>query len=298
MGIDFESYIRNGEPDKREKASSWKIAIGLQAVKHIEDDISIDEVKKLINGYYQSKTMRTPDDDETEEADKVSTNIVRTLNEQSFASSMTSFTSIHRRLFESIFMFAGKICDYDITKKEWVLRGDTLLYVNAKDLCRAIEYDLEQEKAFSYKVLPMDDRVAHITKFVSGICQIHPLEEGNTRTTSVFTIKYLRSIGFEVNNDLFAEYSWYFHNALVRANYRNVRKGIETDMSFLILFFKNLIMGEHNELRNRSVVINPPTEWIEGQIPTSTRQAPNKFNRNTKLNSGTGKTAIINQRDA
>lgn len=134
MGIDFESYIRNGEPDKREKASAWKTAIGLQPVEHIEGDISIDEVKRLINGYYQSKTMRTPDDDETEEADKVSTNIVRTLNEQSFASSLTRFTSIHRRLFESIFKFATKICDYDITKKEWVLRGDTLLYINAKDL--------------------------------------------------------------------------------------------------------------------------------------------------------------------
>ncbi len=312
MGIDFESYIRDSEPDKREKALAWKTAIGLQAVdglrasdylkdtavKHIEGDISMDEVKRLINGYYLSKTMRTSDDDETEEADKVSTNIVKILNEQSFAFSVTGFTSIHRRLFESIFKFAGKIRDYDITKKEWILRGDTVLYVNAEDLRRAIEYDLEQEKAFSYKGLPMDDIVAHITKFVSGIWQIHPFGEGNTRTTAVFTIKYLKSIGFDLNNDLFAEHSWYFRNALVRANYRNVHKGIEPDMSFLILFFRNLIMGEHNELRNRYMVINPPTEWIEGQNPTSTRQAPDKFNRSTKFNSSIGRTAIINQRDA
>lgn len=261
MDIDFESYIRGSEPNKREKASAWKTAIGLQAVdglrtsdylkdtaiKHIEGDISIDEVKKLINGYYQSKTVRTLKDEETEEADKVSANIARILNEQSFAFSVTGFTSIHRRLFEGIFKFAGKIRNYDITKKEWVLRGDTVLYVNSEDLHKALEYDLEQEKNFSFKGLSMDDIVVHIAKFISGIWQIHPFGEGNTRTTAVFAIKYLRSIGFDVNNDLFADNSWYFRNALVRANYRNVRKDVEPDMSFLIAFFRNLMMGENHD---------------------------------------------------
>ena len=289
--INFDEYIRNGEPDKKEKALAWKTAIGLQAVdglqtsdylkdtavKHIEGDISIDEVKALINGYYQSKTVRSPKDDDTEEADKVSANIARILNEKSFAYSLTGFTSIHRRLFEGVFKFAGKIRNYDITKKEWVLRGDTVLYVNAEDLYRTIEYDLEQEKNFSYKWLSLDEVVVHIAKFVSNLWQIHPFGEGNTRTTAVFTIKYLRSIGFDVNNDLFAEHSWYFRNALVRANYRNVRKGIEPDMSFLILFFRNLIMGEHNELKNRYMVVNPPSEWAEAPLPTSTRQVPDKY---------------------
>lgn len=282
--INFDEYIRNGEPGKKEKASAWKTAIGLQAVdglqtseylkdtavKHIEGDISIDEVKSLINGYYESKTVRTPKDKDTEEADKVSANITRILNEKSFAFSVTGFTSIHRRLFEGVFKFAGKIRDYDITKKEWVLRGDTVLYVNAEDLHRAIEYDLEQEKNFSYKGLSLDEVVAHIAKFTSNLGQIHPFGEGNTRTTAVFTIKYLRSIGFDVNNDLFAEHSWYFRNALVRANYRNVRKGIEPDMSFLLLFFRNLMMGEHNDLKNRYMIVNPPSEWTEERTRTST----------------------------
>ena len=247
------------------------------AVKHIEGDINIDEVKKLINSYYQSKTARTPEDEETEEADKVSANIARILNEQSFAFSVAGFTSIHRRLFEGIFKFAGKIRDYDITKKEWVLRGDTVLYVNSEDLRRALEYDLEQEKNFSYKGLSMDDVVAHIAKFVSGIWQIHPFGEGNTRTTAVFTIKYLRSIGFDVNNDLFADKSWFFRNALVRANYRNVRKGVEPDMSFLILFFRNLMMGENHELKNRYMIINAPQQSTEQVDRTSTEQVPNKL---------------------
>lgn len=294
MDIDFESYIRGSEPNKREKASAWKTAIGLQAVdglrtsdylkdtaiKHIEGDISIDEVKKLINGYYQSKTVRTLKDEETEEADKVSANIARILNEQSFAFSVTGFTSIHRRLFEGIFKFAGKIRNYDITKKEWVLRGDTVLYVNSEDLHKALEYDLEQEKNFSFKGLSMDDIVVHIAKFISGIWQIHPFGEGNTRTTAVFAIKYLRSIGFDVNNDLFADNSWYFRNALVRANYRNVRKDVEPDMSFLVAFFRNLMMGENNELKNRTMIINTlqqPTEQVDR---TSTEQA-NRTARHT-----------------
>lgn len=287
----FDEYIHNGEPDKKEKASAWKTAIGLQAVdglqtsdylkdtavKHIEGDISIDEVKSLINGYYQSKTVRMPDGNGTEEADKVSANIARILNEKSFAYSVTGFKSIHRRLFDGVFKHAGEIREYDITKKEWALRGDTVLYVNAEDLGRAIEYDLEQEKNFSYKGLSLDEVVAHIAKFVSGLWQIHPFGEGNTRTTAVFTIKYLRSIGFDVNNDLFADNSWYFRNALVRANYRNVRKGIEPDMSFLILFFRNLMMSERYELKNRCMLVNPPSGWSKEQDPPSTRQAPAKL---------------------
>lgn len=261
--INFDEYIKQGEPQKREKGYAWQTAIGLQAVdglkpseylietarKHIEGDITIDEVQQLIKNYYDSKDVRSEKDSDTEEADKVSANIAKLLNERSFAFTVAGFTAIHRRIFDGVFKFAGKIRDYNITKKEWVLRGDTVLYVSAEDLHRAIEYDLEQEKNFSYKGLSLDEVVEHIAKFVSNLWQIHPFGEGNTRTTAVFAIKYLRSIGFGVNNDLFAEHSWYFRNALVRANYRNVRKGIEPDMRFLNLFFRNLIMGERNELK-------------------------------------------------
>ncbi|MGN1353436.1 MAG: Fic family protein [Alloprevotella sp.] len=287
----FEEYIRSVEPAKQEKAAAWKTAIGLQAVdglqtseylkdtatRHIEGDISIDEVKALINSYYQSKTARDPQNADTEEADKVSANIAKILNEQSFAFSVTGLTSIHRRLFEGIYKFAGQIRHYDITKREWVLRGDRVLYVNAEDLQRAIAYDLEQEKQFSYRGLSDADMVEHIATFVSNLWQIHPFGEGNTRTTAVFTIKYLRSIGFDVNNDLFAAHSWYFRNALVRANYRNIRKGIEPDRSFLINFFRNLILDEHHEMKNRSMLINPPQDWPQEENPTSTRQVPDKY---------------------
>lgn len=266
---DFDEYIRHGEPDKQAKASAWKTAIGLQAVdglqtseylhataaRHIEGDISIDEAKALINSYYEAKADRTPADAHTEEADKVSANIARILGEQSFTFSPSTLLAIHRRLFDGILLHAGKVRNYDITKREWVLNGDSVLYGNAEDLMRALEYDIDQEKRFSYKGLTQDQIVEHIATFVSNLWQIHPFGEGNTRTTAVFAIKYLRSIGFDVNNDLFAENSWYFRNALVRANYRNVRKGVDPEMRFLVAFFRNLLLGEHNALHNRDLRI-------------------------------------------
>lgn len=284
---DFEEYIKHGEPDKQQKAYAWRTAIGLQAVdgltpseylrdtarKHIEGDIDIDEAQKLIKSYYQSKTSRTAVDDNQEEADIVSSHIAKLLGEQSFAFSVVGITSIHRRLFEGVFKFAGRIRDYDITKKEWVLRGDTVLYVNSEDIKRALEYDLEQERKFVYAGLTQDQMVEHIARFVSGLWQIHPFGEGNTRTTAVFAIKYLRSIGFYVENDLFANNSWYFRNALVRANYRNAVKGVEPDMMYLVRFFRNLLLGETNELKNRYMVIDAPEEWKEpmcNDTPTST----------------------------
>lgn len=270
---DFDEYIRQGEPNKKQRAYAWRTAIGLQDVdglkpsehlketarKHIEGDIGIDEAQRLIRSYYQSKAVRTPGTQALEEADMVSAHIAAILGEQSFAFSVVGITSIHRRLFEGVFEFAGKIRDYDITKKEWALRGDMVLYVHSGDIQRALEYDLGQESRFAYAGLTLEQKVEHFATFVSGIWQIHPFREGNTRTTAVFAIKYLRSLGFDVDNDLFANHSWYFRNALVRANYRNAVKGIEPDSQYLIRFFRNLLMGENNDLKNRYMVVNFPS---------------------------------------
>ena len=279
---DFDEYIRQGEPNKRERGYAWQTAIGLQAVdglkpsiylietaqQHIEGDITIEEARQLIMSYYQTKNNRTTSDDETEEADKVSVNIAKLLSEKTFAFTIVGFTSVHRRIFEGVFKFAGKIRDYNITKKEWVLRGDTVLYVSAPDLRSAIEHDLEQEKAFDYTNLNMQQITSHITKFVSGLWQIHPFGEGNTRTIAVFTIKYLRSLGFNVENDLFAKHSWYFRNALVRANYQNIQKGINRNSEYLERFFRNLLIGEKNELMNRYLIIlkNENSQSINSSI--------------------------------
>ncbi|WP_434503884.1 Fic family protein [Prevotella sp.] len=273
--LDFDEYIRQGEPSKKEKASIWQTAIGLQAVdglktsdylketarKHIEGEIDIDEVRLLVKTYYQSKTLREPDDDGKQEADKVSANITKILSSQTVDFSTGGYIAIHRRVFEGVFKHAGKLRDYDITKREWILDGDTVNYLNWEDLHRAIDYDIEHERTFSYRGISSDDMVVHISHFVSGLWQIHAFAEGNTRTTAVFTILYLRSIGFAVNNDLFARHSWYFRNALVRANYKNALLGIDYTPIYLDRFFRNLLLAEQWDLRNRYLHIHATDEW-------------------------------------
>ena len=301
--LDFDEYLRQGEPGKKEKAGIWQTAIGLQAVdglqtseylkdtacRHIEGEIDIDEVRELIKSYYQSKTRREPDDDDKQEADKVSANITKILSSQALDFSAGGYISVHRRVFEDVFKHAGKLRDYNITKKEWVLNGDTVNYLNWEDLRRALDYDIAQERDFSYKGISADEMIRHITNFVSGLWQIHPFCEGNTRTTAVFTILYLRSIGFNVSNDLFARHSWYFRNALARANYKNARLGIDYTPIYLERFFRNLLLGDKWDLRNRYLYVNVSEEWkvqpkllhptstpqVDSSDPTSTPQAEN-----------------------
>ena len=275
--IDFDEYIRQGEPDKKEKAGIWQTAIGLQAVdgletsdylkstalKHIEGEIGIDEVRNLIQSYYQSKNQREPNDNDKQEADKVSANIAKILSSQTLDFSSGGYIAVHRRVFDGVFKHAGTLRKYDITKREWVLDGDTVNYLNWEDLRRALDYDIEQEREFSYVGISPEAMVEHIAKFVSGLWQIHAFCEGNTKTTAVFAILYLRSIGFKVNNELFARHSWYFRNALVRANYKNAIKGIDYTPIYLQRFFRNLLLGEHWDLRNRYLHIHASAEWKE-----------------------------------
>ena len=290
--LDFDQYIRQGEPAQKKRAESWRVAIGLQAVdglttseylqqtaqRNIEGEISIDEVRELINSYYQSKQRREPDESEKQEADKVSANIAKILSTETFDFSAEGFVSLHRRIFTGVFKHAGKIRDYDISKKEWVLEGDSVSYLNWEDLRRALEYDIEKERSFSYKGLTQDEMIAHISSFGSGIWQIHAFGEGNTRTTAVFTIQYLRSVGFDINNELFADHSWYFRNALVRANYKNLLKGIDYSPIYLERFFRNLLLGEKWDLRNRYLHINPSQEWSnQPDLATQTGQVQDKF---------------------
>ena len=308
--IDFDEYIRQGEPAQREAAYAWSTAIGLQAVdglttseylndlarRNIEGELTMDQVDTLLDSYYESKTAREAHDDDKNEADKASRNIKKILSVKTVDFTTNGFISLHRRIFEGVFKHAGQLRDYDITKKEWVLEGDTVNYLNWEDLRRALDYDIKQEREFSYKGLAQDDLITHIANFVSGLWQIHAFGEGNTRTTAVFTIQYLRSIGFDVENDMFAKHSWYFRNALVRANYKNAVKGIDYSPIYLERFFRNLLLGEQWDLRNRYLHIHPSEEWsVQPNLaepnntpistPTSTPISShvNRLNPNSKL---------------
>ena len=264
----FKEYRRVGNPSQREKVYCWRTAIGLQEVdgltpssylletakKHVEGEIAPEEVYRRLDSYYAER--RANEEPRTEEADKVSARIAMLLSERGFTFSVAELASIHRRLFEGIYPHAGSFRTYNVTKKEWVLDGDTVTYGTAPELCATLEYDLDRERHFRYEGLTPDQTVRRLAAFLAGLWQIHPFAEGNTRTVAVFFIKYLRSLGFdEVTNDAFAEHSLYFRNALVRANYTNLRLPVRATTEYLEVFLRNLLYGEENPLKNRSLEV-------------------------------------------
>lgn len=265
----FKEYLRHIEADKKEKSYAWQTAIGLQdvdglkpshylietAIKHIEGEISIDTAEQWISQYYEANPQ-LDSENRTEEADKVSVRIAKLLAEPAFSFNANQYLAIHKFLFKDIYAHAGQIRTYNITKKEWILEGETVVYGMASEVKTALEYDLAQEKKFSYRHLSTEEIIDHLARFVARLWQIHVFEEGNTRTTAVFFIKYLNTLGFKVTNDIFAENAWYFRNALVRANYNNLPKGIYETHEYLILFLRNLLLGEQNRLSNRDLHIH------------------------------------------
>jgi len=289
----FEEYIRQSEPGKRELGYAWYTAIGLQAVDgletsdylkntakdNIEGKITLEEAGKLVENYYEEVSER--ERDRSKEADVVSARIAMILSEKAFTFSVPQYTGIHRRLFEGIYPHAGKIRDYNISKKEWVLAGESVHYGNALELREMLEYDIRTEREYEYSLKSVAGIISHLAKFVAGLWQIHAFCEGNTRTTAVFLIKYLQSMGFDVTNDIFAEHAWYFRNALVRANYNSFQKGIRETTEFLELFLRNLLLGECNELKNRHMHI----KWKGKQDIDGSKQdidIPNCFTNKTK----------------
>ena len=270
MGNDpFKEYIKDIAPDKAGRGYVWHTAIGLQevdglktsaylaetAIQNIEGEITIQEAQERIDIYYAERQEHM-DDGRTEEADKVSARIAGLLSETAFSLVPTEYLSIHRRLFTGIYRHAGQIRNYNITKKEWILDGASVIYGSASELKATLEYDFSREKEFSYRGLDMNEIIRHLAVFISQLRQIHVFEEGNTRTTAVFFIKYLRTLGFAATNDIFADYAWYFRNALVCANYTDLTRGIHKTTEFLEIFLRNLLLNESTVMQNRDMHIS------------------------------------------
>ena len=268
QNLDFDKYYVAPEPGRRERAYGWATAIGLQDVdglkpsqylistakRHIEGEISQEDARRLVDEYYETKEGHDLPPD-VQEADKVSTRMIAVINSPTFNFSVAYYLGLHRQIFDGVFKFAGEIRSVELTKREWVLNGDSVQYTPSCMVKDTLEYDFERERKFKYKGLSEDAFVEHFAAFISCIWQIHPFREGNTRTAALFAIKYLRSRGYFVTNDLFAEKSYYFRNALVRANYENDRIGVEKTQIPLEEFFKVLIFGHEIELRNRFLKI-------------------------------------------
>lgn len=282
----FEEYKRQGEPERYKRAENWGVAIGLQQVDgltpskylietakdNIEGKITVDEAAEQVARYYQKNPAKTVQERNEKEADSVSVRIAKLLSTHTFSFRPAELISIHKTLFSGILSdeTAGKIRTYDIIKKEPVLNGDTVVYGRAESIAEMLEYDFTQEKDFKYQGLSKREKVERLAKFTSGIWQIHPFAEGNTRTTAVFIIKYLYTLGFKTNNDLFEQNAAYFRNALVRANYRNLEKDVPYTMAYLNKFFGNLLLGENNIL-----------DSLEMRIPENTTRKTTLKKENT-----------------
>lgn len=280
------------EPDKKSKAYAWSTAIGLQlvdglkpseylletAMLNIEGEITQEEARERLETYYSERSLKYGD--RTDEADKVSQRIAAILGEDAFVFSPEAYISIHKYLFEGIYKHAGKVRDYNISKKEWVLNGASVSYGSAYELRAALEYDISREKNFSYKGLSMEETIHHLAVFLSNLWQIHAFGEGNTRTTAVFFIKYLRTLGFNIDNNLFEHNSWYFRNALVRANYNDLKNNIHETTEYLELFLRNLLLGEANVLQNRTLHVSGlagPSSGQAGDSGADVREEPSEY---------------------
>ena len=272
---DLSEYLRAKEPSMRERAENWRAAIGLQQVdgltpsaylvstakRNIEGEISIQEAGRVIGEYYKSKTVRAEAaKTRTDEADIVSQRIAELLCEPTFSFSPASYVAIHRKLFLGVYKHAGKIRDYNITKNEWVLQKDTVRYESADVIAATLEYEFERERKFDYAGLSPYEAIAHFARFIADLWQIHAFGEGNTRTTSIFAIKYLRTLGFSVSNEIFADNAYFFRNALVRANYSNIPKGVHPTTIYLERFFRNALLGETNNLQSRYLLVGQTDE--------------------------------------
>lgn len=262
-------YFKSPEPGVRERADAWATAIGLQKVdglvpsqylldlakRHIEGKLTQRQVSRRINDYYSAKDETNPPDPSKEEPDKVSELIVKVINDGAFEFTPEYYISIHARIFKGVLPFAGRLRKVNIRKREWILRDESVTYGSALTLRASLARCFADEREFDYSRLSARKMIPHFCRFIAQVWQIHPFGEGNTRTTAVFAVKYLRSLGFRTENNMFKDNSWYLRNALVRANFADFRYGVRRDLSFLEAFFRNLLLGENNLLKSRLLLI-------------------------------------------
>lgn len=269
MKFNDESYeIIQSNTSENEKRKYWDIALGLQEVddlkpssylseikeKNIIGEITNQEVEELLYDHY----MKLEDAQEKEssyECDIVSNRIVELLEMNGFSLSPASLLSIHGYLFKDIYTHAGQFRNQNIRKEEPILNGETVKYANYYAVSSTLSFDFESEKNYRYSGKTEEEIINHISNFTSSIWQVHPFFEGNTRTTAVFIERYLNNIGFQVNNDLFKEYSKYFRNALVRDNYADYSKKIDVEHDYLRKFFRKLLFDSEILLDKNETIL-------------------------------------------
>ena len=293
------------EPGFGEKAAAWQTATQLQAVerlstseflwqisqKHISGKISLDEAAEQLLDYYLEINAQEAGDSEKENADKASLNIVRIILSDTFDLSTEGLLWLNRSIFEGVYENPGELRTSDVLQREWALGGDSVSFVKVEDdLHAALEECIAKERSYRYDSASSDALISHLSSFISEIWRICPFGEGNTRLAALLTILYLRYLGINIKIDTFKNEAWYFHNALVRANYRDVVKNIEREPVYLERFFRNMLLGDQWDLRNRYLHIRPAAEWsVQPNLNSSTTTGQVQLKNNTSKVKAKGK---------
>lgn len=264
--IQYE-IIKEYDTPVEKRIENWEVGIGLNEVdgltpssyliqltkESIEGKKTFDEIEKDLKNYYSKQDKNSINYSEME-CDLVSTRIAKLLEDRAFVFSPIQLKSIHRKLFSELLLderdnSIGEYRKYNISKKEPILNGDTVIYGEYTTIDEFLKYDFENESSKNYSEMSLDKQIKSLARFTSAIWQIHPFIEGNTRTVAVFIQKYLLSMGYLVNNDLFRENSVYFRNSLVASNYSNIPKKISPNFSYLEEFFLKLLHSKEIELK-------------------------------------------------
>ena len=253
----FREEIPYEEIQIKYTKENWEIGFGLQAIdglkpskylvdlagKQVTGKMSYEEVETNLKQYYEEGAQ--PEDNM--EADFSSMRIAEILANQSFTFSPVTLLGYHRKLFSGIETFhhpVGEFRKLNITKKEPVLAGASVLYTDFGMIKDTLTWDFDQEKSKDYQGKAMEEIAHEVMSFISSIWQIHPFREGNTRTIAVFAIKYLNTFGFELNNEPFKNHSKYFRDSLALAN---ANRMIRTE-KYLRMFTENILLGGVNKL--------------------------------------------------
>lgn len=274
---DFGEYLHQSNPETKKRAYIWAAAIGLQATdglrttdkmrntarRHIENQISLDEARQDIWRHYEDNPATTPEQTKEQEADKTAFNIARILfSGQAVDFSTDGYLNLHRQVFDGVYDHAGQLRTCDLVKKEWVLEKNTVIYLHWEEIRIALDSNFDFKENINYQHRKGRELVDWISQFTAAVWHIHPFNEGNTRTTAVMAILIARSLGHDLHTDVFAEHSWYYRNAMVRANYMDLDRNVHIHPEFLIRFYSNWLLGEQWDLRNRYLILHPTLNWL------------------------------------
>ncbi len=267
----IEKYLKSSNSQEREYCYFWLTSFGIQSVvslkpsehlfpiisRHIEGEIDLPRTHQEVHDFYHllHKESGSHQIHHEEETDKVAVRIVEILMSDDFDLSPEGFANVHRHMFHGIYHNSGKFREHTASKKEWVLANSTVIYPPSDQIEAQLDYLFSVERNTNYDALSESHRLQNYSNFIARLFMVNAFQYANSRTTFVYALKYLLSRGYRLRNDTFYREAWYFRNAIVRACYTNMHQGVYPTTQYLVMFLRNLLFDEDNELKNHRMMV-------------------------------------------